>query len=63
MQRKLARKSGLTMKQVILLPRYSPSRPPSRQVGIVANVNKLATTYLQSVLGVSKLFLSPHLIT
>ena len=41
-QRKLVRKRGLTRKQVILLPRYSPRNPPTRQVGMVAKVNKLA---------------------
>ena len=41
-QRKLVRKRGLTRKQVILLPRYSPRNPPTRQVGMVAKVIKLA---------------------
>ena len=60
MQRNPARKSGLTRKQVILLPRYSPRRPPSRQVGIVAKVNKLAEISQKSSLQLWEISASPN---
>ena len=59
-QRNPVRKRGLTRKQVILLPRYSPRIPPSRQVGTVAKVNKLAETKLQPSSCASHLISSPN---
>ena len=41
-QRKLARKTGELRQQTILLPRYSPRNPPSRQVKIVEKICRLA---------------------
>ena len=52
------RKRGLTRKQVILLPRYSPRRPPRRQVSIVAKVDRLAERYQQSVMNPSNIGLT-----
>ena len=59
-QRNPVRKRGLTRKQVIFLPRYSPRIPPSRQVGTVAKVNRLAETELQPSSCASHLISSPN---
>ena len=52
-QRKLARKTGELRQQTILLPRYSPRNPPSRQVKIVEKICRLAGTNFYQVGGLN----------